>query len=43
MKLANRSDYTINFTRKALNTISSHADLDKPDEVRMFIADRSNR
>lgn len=38
MKLANKSDYTINFTRKALNTISNHADLNKPDEVRMFIA-----
>ena len=38
MKLANKSDYTINFTRKALNTISHHANLDKPDEVRMFIA-----
>jgi integrase len=38
MKLANKSDYTINFTRKALNTISDHADLNKPDEVRMFIA-----
>jgi integrase len=38
MKLSNKSDYTINFTRKALNTISDHADLDKADEVRMFIA-----
>jgi len=38
MKLENKSDYTINFTRKALNTISKHADLNKPQEVRMFIA-----
>jgi len=38
MKLSNKSNYTINFTRKALNTISKHANLDKPDEVRMFIA-----
>jgi integrase len=38
MKLDNKSDYTINFTRKALNTISSHANLDNPDEVRTFIA-----
>jgi hypothetical protein len=38
MKLSNKSDYTINFTRKALSTISRHSNLDKPDEVRMFIA-----
>jgi integrase len=38
MKLDNKSDYTINFTRKALNTISKHADLKKPEEVRLFIA-----
>jgi integrase len=38
MKLDNKSDYTINFTRKALNTISSHANLDNSDEVRTFIA-----
>jgi integrase len=38
MKLDNKSDYTINFTRKALNTISKYADLDKPQEVKMFIA-----
>jgi len=38
MKLSNRSDYTINFTRKALNRIRQKADLTKPNEVRMFIA-----
>lgn len=38
MKLDNKSDYSINFTRKALNTISKHADLNKPEEGRMFIA-----
>jgi integrase len=38
MKLENKSDYTINFTRKALNTISKYTDLDKPQEVKMFIA-----
>jgi integrase len=38
MKLDNKSDYTINFTRKALNTISKYAALDKPEEVRMFLA-----
>jgi integrase len=38
MKNDNKSDYTINFTRKALNTISKHADLNKPEEVRTFLA-----
>jgi integrase len=38
MKLDNRSDYSINFTRKALNTIGKHADLNEPEEVRMFLA-----
>jgi hypothetical protein len=38
MKLDNKSDYSINFTRKALNTISKHADLNKPEEVRIFLA-----
>ncbi len=38
MKLDNKSDYTINFTRKALNRISQKADLDNPEEVRMLIA-----
>jgi len=31
MKLENKSDYTINFTRKALNRISQNANLDNPD------------
>jgi integrase len=38
MKLNNNSEYTINFTRKALAYISRHADLSKPQEVKMFIA-----
>jgi integrase len=38
MKLDNKSDYTINFTRKALNRISQNANLDNPEEVKMFIA-----
>jgi integrase len=38
MKLNNKSDYTINFTRKALNTISKHATLNEPETVKMFIA-----
>jgi hypothetical protein len=38
MKLNNKSEYTINFTRKALNTISKHANLDEPEQVKMFIA-----
>ena len=38
MKLNNNSEYTINFTRKALATISRHADLNQPQEVKMFIA-----
>jgi integrase len=38
MKLNNKSDYTINFTRKALNRISQEANLDNPEEVKIFIA-----
>jgi len=38
MKLDNKSNYTINFTRKALNRISQNANLDNPQEVKMFIA-----
>jgi integrase len=38
MKLDNNSDYTTNFTRKALNRISQNASLDKPEQVKMFIA-----
>jgi integrase len=38
MKLNNKSDYTIKFTRKSLATISRHADLKNPQEVKMFIA-----
>jgi len=38
MKNNNQSDYTINFTRKALNYLHKHADLKKPEEVKHFIA-----
>jgi len=38
MKNNNQSDYTINFTRKALNYLHKHADLNKPEEVKHFIA-----
>lgn len=38
MKLDNKSDYTINFTRKALNRISQKANLDNPADVKMFVA-----
>jgi integrase len=38
MKLDNKSDYTINFTRKALSRLSQNANLDNPEEVKMFIA-----
>jgi hypothetical protein len=38
MKLDNKSDYTINFTRKALSRINQNANLDNPEQVKMFIA-----
>jgi len=39
-----KSDYTIKFVDKALTRIDKHADLDKPEEVKKFIAqmDTSN-
>ncbi|MDH5374335.1 MAG: site-specific integrase [Candidatus Bathyarchaeota archaeon] len=38
MKNNNKSDYTINFTRKALSYLSKHADLNEPEQVKQFIA-----
>jgi integrase len=39
MKKDNKSDYTINFTRKALAYLSKHASLAEPEAVKMFIAE----
>jgi integrase len=38
MKKDNRSDYTINFTRKALTFLSKHTSLAEPEAVKLFIA-----
>ena len=38
MKNNNKSDYTINFTRKALTFLAKHASLAEPEEVKHFIA-----
>ena len=38
MKADNKSDYTINFTRKALTYLSKHTSLAEPEAVKMFIA-----
>jgi integrase len=38
MKNDNKSDYTINFTRKALNLLAKHASLSEPEAVKHFIA-----
>jgi len=42
MKNQNRSNYTIKFTNKALITISKQADLNKPEQVKQFIANKQN-
>jgi integrase len=39
MKKDNKSDYTINFTRKALTYLSEHAILSEPEAVKMLIAE----
>jgi integrase len=39
MKKDNKSDYTINFTRKALTYLSKHTSLKEPEAVKMLIAD----
>jgi integrase len=38
MKKDNKSDYTINFTRKALTYLSKHTSLAEPEAVKLFIA-----
>jgi hypothetical protein len=43
MKDNNASEYTIHFTSKALSFLSKHANLEKPDEVKHFIANLQSR
>jgi integrase len=38
MKADNKSDYTINFTRKSLMYLSKHTSLAEPEAVKIFIA-----
>ena len=38
MKKDNKSDYTINFTRKALTYLSKHTSLQEPEAVKLFIS-----
>ena len=38
MKKNNKSDYTINFTRKALTMLSKHTSLSEPEAVKLFIS-----
>ena len=38
MKNNNKSDYTINFTRKALTYLANHTSLSEPEAVKYFIA-----
>jgi len=42
MKNDGRSDYSIEWTDKALTHLSKHADLDNPDTVKQFIANKQN-
>ncbi|MBA7675136.1 Tyrosine recombinase XerC [subsurface metagenome] len=42
LKNQNRSDYTIKTTSKALTTISKYADLNKPEQVKAFIANKQS-
>jgi len=39
MKKDNKSDYTINFTRKALNSLAKHTSLDQPEGVKLVVAE----
>jgi integrase len=39
MKKDNKSDYTINFTRKALSFLSKHTSLAEPEAVKLLIAE----
>jgi integrase len=43
MKNDNKSDYTINFTRKALNFLSKHTNLNEPEAAKAFIANLQSR
>jgi len=38
MKKDNKSDYTINFTRKALTYLSKHTSLSEPEALKLFIS-----
>ena len=38
MKKDNKSDYTINFTRRALTFLAKHTGLREPEAVKLFIA-----
>jgi integrase len=38
MKKDNKSDYTINFTRKAITYLSQHTGLAEPEAVKLFVA-----
>jgi hypothetical protein len=38
MKKDNKSDYTINFTRKALTYLAKHTNLDEPEAVKLLIS-----
>ena len=38
MKNDNKSDYTINFTRKAITFLAKHTSLTEPEAVKHFIA-----
>jgi hypothetical protein len=39
MKKDNKSDYAINFTRKALSYLGKHTSLEEPEAVKMLIAE----
>jgi hypothetical protein len=38
MKKDNKSDYTINYTRKAFTFLSKHTSLQEPEAVKLFMA-----
>jgi len=38
MKKDNKSDYTINFTRKSLTYLAKHTTLDEPEAVKLLIS-----
>jgi integrase len=42
MKKDNKSDYTINFTRKALTFLSKHTSLSEPEAVKMLVAEHKS-